>query len=149
MAQAVTYRFGKAFILLGDGASPEVFTAPCGFESLTMTLNIESNNVNIPDCDDPDLAAWLATDIVSQQMVLSGSGVVDKAALVTWQTWWFDDGNVEKNVRFFRDIGAATGGGHFQAPAIITAWEETGQRGNRWQFSTTVTMNGKPTFVSA
>lgn len=149
MAQAQTYRFGKALLMLGDGGGPETFAAPCGFESLTMTVNIESNTVNIPDCADPDLAAWLATDIVSQQMTIQGSGVIDTDALATWQTWWLVDGNVEKNVRWFRDIGVvANAGGYFEAPAVITNFAENGNRGNRWLFDVSIAMNGKPTFTA-
>ena len=147
MAQALTMSFGKCMIMLGDGASSEVFTAPCGFSELTMTINIESNTVNIPDCDDPDLAAWLATDIVSQQMTLQGSGVLDKNAMQTWQAWWFDAGAAEKNVRWFRDLSSGEGGGYFQAPAVLTAYEETGSRGQRWQNSVGIALNCKPSFT--
>lgn len=149
MAQANTIRFGRCFILIGDGATPEVFAAPCGFSELTMTINIESNTVNIPDCEDPDLAAWLATDIVSQQMTLQGTGVLDQQAMQMWQDWWLDGGAEERNVRWFRDLTAANGGGYFEAPAVLTAYEETGSRGQRWQNSVGIALNGKPTFTAA
>lgn len=149
MPQAQTVRFGRAFVLIGDGATSEVFTAPCGFSELTMTLNIESNTVNIPDCDDPDLAAWLATDIVSQQMTLQGSGVLDTTAMQMWQGWYLDHGSEERNIRWFRDIPNLQGGGYFQAPGVMTAYEETGSRGQRWQLSVGLALNGKPTFTPA
>lgn len=149
MAQAKSIRFGKQMILLGDGASSEVFTAPCGFSEITMTVNIESNTVNIPDCDDPDLAAWLATDIVSQQMTLQGSGLLEQDAMQVWHSWWFTNAGEERNVRYFRDLSAASGGGYFQGPATLTAYEETGSRGQRWQSSVGIAFNGKPTFVAA
>ena len=150
MAQAQTFKFGKAVILLSDMGGTPAFTAPCGFEELTMTINIETNNVNIPDCDDPDLAAWLATDIVSKQMTLSGAGVLDKAAMQVWQDWWLNDQPADEvNVRWFRDLSGADGGGYFMAPAILTAYEETGSRGQRWRNSVTLALNGKPTFTAA
>lgn len=148
MAQAQTITFGKAMIMLGDGASSEAFAAPCGFSDLTMTINFETNTVNVPDCSDPDLAAWLTTDVASQQMTLQGSGVLDKAAMQTWQAWWYTAGAVEKNVRWFRDLSSADGGGYFQAPAVLTAYEETGSRGQRWQNSVSIALNGKPSFVA-
>lgn len=149
MAQAKTIKFGKCMIMLGDGGSSEAFTAPCGFSELTMTVNIESNTVNIPDCDDPDLAAWLATDIVSQQMTLQGSGVLDSDAMQTWQGWWLTDGAAEKNVRWFRDLTAGEGGGYFEAPGVLTSYEESGSRGSRWQNSVGLALNGKPVFTAA
>lgn len=150
MAQAKTIRFGNCMILLGDGAEPEVFTAPCGFSELTMTVNIETNTVNIPDCDDPDLPAWIATDVVSHQMTVQGSGVIDTDAMQMWQDWWFgSEAGAEKNVRWFRDLTGANGGGYFQGPATLTAYEETGSRGQRWQMSAAIAFNGKPTFNAA
>ena len=148
MAQAKTITFGKTAIMLGDGASSETFAAPCGFTELTMTVNVETNNTNIPDCSDPDLPSWLVSDIVSKQMTLQGSGVLDTDAMQTWQSWWFGD-SAETNVRWFRDLTSAQGGGYFEAPAILTAYEETGSRGQRWNASVSIALNGKPTFTEA
>jgi len=148
MAQAQSIRFGKVFMLLSDMASTPTFRAPCGFEELTMTINIESNSVNIPDCEDPDLAAWLATDIVSKQMTISGSGLLDVNAMKIWQDWWLGDIPApEVPVRWYRDLTVGQNGGYFQAPGVLTAYEETGQRGQRWQNSVTIALNGKPTFT--
>ena len=147
MAQAQSIRFGKQALLLGNGATPtEVFSAPCGFEQLTMTVNVATNDTNIPDCDDPDLVAWLETETVSKQMRLSGSGLLDQSALTTWQAWWFGDVEL-KNVRWFRDL-TSPNRGYFQAPAVLTNWQEQGQRGQKWQASVEIAMNGKPTWTA-
>jgi len=148
MAQAQTIKFGKAMVLLGDGESPEVFAAPCGVEELTMTVETEANSTNAPDCENPDLPGWLESDLVSRQMTIQGQGVLAQQALMTWQDWWYNDQPAtEINVRFFRDIGASVGGGYFQGRAILTAYEESGSRGERWRNSFTITFNGKPTWV--
>jgi hypothetical protein len=148
MTQQTSIRFGKTAILLGDGATPtEHFAAPCGLETLTMTMNIASNNTSLMDCDDPDAEVWLATDISTKQMTLSGNGTLDRSAMQTWQDWYMDGG--EKNVRWFRDLSLADGGGYFQAPAVLTAYSETGNRGGRYQHTIGITLNGKPTFVPA
>ncbi|ATS92176.1 hypothetical protein HMSP1_38 [Sinorhizobium phage HMSP1-Susan] len=148
MAQAKSLKFAQQSVLLGDGATPtEIFTAPCGFTELTMTVNIETNTTNVPDCADPDLPAWLASDEVSKQMTISGNGILDTDAMQEWRDWLMVGG--EKNVRWMTQGTAANGGGYFQAPAIMTAYEETGARGQRWSLSTTLTLNGKPTFTAA
>lgn len=146
MAQATTIKFGSTTLLLGDGATAETFTAPCGLTSLTMTINTETNSVNVPDCDDPDLASWLESDEVSKQMQLSGTGVLAQEAVPTWDEWWLNGG--EKNVRWFRSISSANGGGYYQAPAILSNYEESGERGSRYQVNITITVNGKPTFTA-
>ena len=148
MAQAKTMKFGSAMILLGDGASSETFAAPCGFTEITMTVNIESNSTNIPDCSDPDLPSWLVSDTVSKQIALSGNGVVDTDAMQTWRDWWLGDTD-EKNVRFMIDLLAANGGGYLEAPGILTSYEMTGSRGQRWTNSVGISLNGKPTFTDA
>ena len=64
MAAATPINFGDIAVLIGDGATPEVFTAPCGLTELTETTNVETNTTNIPDCDNVDIASWLAIDEV-------------------------------------------------------------------------------------
>ncbi len=147
MAQAKTLKFAQQAILLGDGATPtENFDAPCGFTELNLTVNIETNTTNVPDCDDPDLPSWLISDEVSKQMVLTGNGVLDTDAMQTWRDWLMDGG--EKNVRWFTDGTGANGGGYFQAPGILTTYEEQGQRGQRWNQNIGITLNGKPEFTA-
>lgn len=148
MAQAKTLKFNQQLMMIGDGAEPtQGFEAPCGFESLNMTVNIETNTTNIPDCDDPDLPSWLASDEVSKQMVLSGEGVLDTDANKMWREWLLAGG--EKDVRWLTKGSAANGGGFFEAPGILTTYEEVGQRGNRWTQNIGITLNGKPTWTPA
>lgn len=148
MALAKVIKFKDQLLQLGDGASPtEAFAAPCGFTSLNMTVNIETNSNNVPDCDDPDLPSWLVSDEVSKQMQVGGSGVMDRDAMIIWRDWMQDGG--EKTVRWVTTGTAAQGGGYFMAPALLTSYEETGEKGNLWQTSVTLTLNGKPTWVPA
>lgn len=147
MAQAKTIRFAGQLLMLGDGAEPEVFAAPCGFTSLNLTVNIETNSTNVPDCLDPDLPAWLESDEVSKQMAVGGSGVIDRDAIQVWRAWLMDGG--EKNVRWMTAGTAAEGGGHWEAPGILSTYEETGERGQRWQLNVGITLNGAPTWVDA
>lgn len=146
MAIAKTLRFAQQLLMIGDGATPtEVFEAPCGLTTLNLTVNIETNSVNVPDCDDPDLPAWLVSDEVSKQMVVGGEGVLDTDAMQIYRDWLMEGG--ERNVRWFTDGLAANGGGYWQAPAIMTTYEETGERGQRWNVNVGFTMNGAPTFT--
>lgn len=148
MAQAKTLKFNQQLLMIGDGADPtEGFTAPCGFESLNLSVNIETSTTNIPDCDDPDLPAWLASDEVSKQMVISGEGVLDTDANQMWREWLLAGG--EKNIRWLTKGTLANGGGYWEAPAILSTYEEAGQRGQRWANNIGLTVNGKPTWVPA
>lgn len=148
MAQAVSIKFGLIALMLGDGATPtEVFEAPCGVTSLTVTTNVETNTTNLPDCSDPDLASWLAIDEISRQKQVSGSGVLDQNAAKIWRAWDLAGG--PKNVRVYTNLTAANGGGHLSGAAVLTAYEETGERGGRWNNSFTLVFDGKPTWTAA
>lgn len=147
MAAAKTIKFGETLLLLGGTLIGDPFVTPCGFTSLGLSVNIEINTTNIPDCSDPDLPAWLAADEVSKQMVLTGEGVIDTDAWKVWNAWVLAGG--ARYVRWFLDLTGANGGGYFQAPALLSTFEQTGERGQRWTGSIGLTMDGKPTWTAA
>ena len=84
MAQPTTAKFGKFRVMLGDGASPEVFAAPCGFTNKSLTLTKNLTEINLPDCDDPDAVAWVGRDATSLSMSVSGEGVLASESVETW-----------------------------------------------------------------
>ena len=88
MTAATTYSFSKFLIKVGDGASPEVFTDPCGLTTRGFTRAANMNDTNIPDCDDPDAPSWLGREVVSYHGEIAGSGVVAQESFQTWEDWW-------------------------------------------------------------
>lgn len=56
---------------------------------------------------------------------------------------------VEKTVRWMYDVTAADFGGYYQAPAILTNYQVTAQRGQRATVQIAVTLNGKPVWAAA
>lgn len=84
MARATTVKSGMFRVLLGSGSAPIVYAAPCGFtqRSLTMTKNLEE--INIPDCDDPDKIDWVGRDVTSLSMSISGEGVLAAESAGDW-----------------------------------------------------------------
>jgi hypothetical protein len=84
MAAPQTAKFGAFRVLLGDGNSPEVFSAPCGFTQKAYARSKELSESNVPDCDDPDAPAWVEREVRSLSSSISGSGVLAKSALPIW-----------------------------------------------------------------
>lgn len=84
MAAPVTARPGRFVISLGDGGTPEAFTAPCGFTSKSFTWSRNLAEVTIPDCDDPDAPFWQSRDVESLSCSVSGEGVLAAEAVPTW-----------------------------------------------------------------
>jgi predicted secreted protein len=134
MAQAQTLRFGQFLIEIGDGAQPEVFTAPCGFTSRGFERTAATNDTNVPDCDDPDAASWLQRDVVSLSGSLSGSGVVADEDFDTWDTWL---GDASRNVRI------TLGTRRWIGPMHLTSLSITGEKGKRVDFSAKLESDGE------
>ena len=84
MAQASTIKGGKIRVLLGNDANPIVYSAPCGFTQRSITLNKGLEEVNIPDCADPDKVDWVGRDATSLSMGISGEGVLASESVDTW-----------------------------------------------------------------
>lgn len=146
MATGTIVPFSKQALLVGDGATPtEVFAALCGITSLTKTTNKETGTVNMPDCENPDLPGWLEVYLISNQMVISGSGTIAQESLQTWDEW--DRTGEFKNVRWLRDITAANGGGHYQGRALLTQWEEVAEARAPFTFNFAVTFSGQPVWT--
>ncbi|MDQ0558309.1 putative secreted protein [Rhizobium mesoamericanum] len=86
--QPTTARFGKFRVLLGNDATPIVYTAPCGFTSKSLTLTKDLTEVNLPDCDDPDAVAWVGRDASSLSASISGEGVAAAESVEKWLDAW-------------------------------------------------------------
>lgn len=147
MANAKTLKFKQSLFLLGDGATPEVFSAPCGFESLEMSINFETGTTKNFDCDDPEIVAWLETDVISKQMVLTGQGTVSSETLPIWEAMWLN--GTAKNARWMRDITALDGGGYYSGEIILTAYGESAALGKRLTFNVGIAFQGKPVWTAA
>lgn len=98
MAAATTIRGGKVRILLGDGATPVVYTAPCGFTSRSITFSKGLEEVNVPDCDDPDKVDWIGRDAVSLSIAVSGEGVLALESVDTWDEAWLSLDSVDARI---------------------------------------------------
>ena len=84
MAQPTTAKFGKMLIELGDDAEPPVYAAPCGFTSKGVTISKNLQEVNIPDCDNPDDPIWVGRDVQSQSATITGDGVAAAESVPDW-----------------------------------------------------------------
>lgn len=142
MAQPTVTSFGKGILYIGDGAGPEVFTKICGFNSISLSIEKDTNDVTIPDCDDPDAPAWKSTDVLALAWSAEAEGIMAKEAEPL--IWAATNKGTPTNIRL-RLIGSGTGSGtpdlQFSGAAHV-AHSITGERGSKWQVSLTVTGDG-------
>lgn len=147
MAQGTPIFFSKIGLLISNGATPAVYEAWCGITGLTKTSNKETGTVNMPDCADPDLPGWLRIYLISNQLVISGTGTAARESFKDFEDW--DRIADMRNVRLVIDIDPADGGGYYEGPALLTQWEVTAENRAPWTFSFGVTFDGQPTWVPA
>lgn len=97
MAAATTIKFSKFRVLLGDGASPETFSAPCGFNQRSLNRTKELTEIEEPDCDDEDDPAWVGREVKSLSWSVAGEGVLPQESARTWED--FFNSSSSRNVR--------------------------------------------------
>jgi hypothetical protein len=88
MAAVNTTRWSNLILKVGDGASPEVFTALCTINaarSVNFTTNLTEEA--IPDCEDLEKLMWMIREKVSASMETGGGGKVDKANVKPFFDW--------------------------------------------------------------
>ncbi len=116
MAQASTIKFGKMVVKLGNGASPEVFEAPCGLTTQALNRGKTLNETNVPDCDDPDAPAWTGREVQSLSWSISGSGVLAYESVALWEDFFdsTDSKNVEVTIIFPAQTRVYRGRAHLE-----------------------------------
>lgn len=142
MAQPTVLPFGKGLTYFGDGADPEVFAKICGFRSIQLAIEKDTNDNTIPDCDDPDAPAWRETDVISMGWSFEFQGYMAKASEPL--LWAAVNKGTATNIRL-RLVDFATGVGtpdlQFSGAAHVTA-TITGELGGKYEVSVTGTGTG-------
>jgi hypothetical protein len=130
MAQPTTLRATKLLIQLGDGASPEVFAAPCAITAKGINFTANTQDDEIADCDDPDAPIWVARGISSLSAGITGSGTLalKHGSDFPFEDWrdWFLSGD-PRNIRVKFDVTGANGGGYYEMSAVLTTFNQTGE----------------------
>lgn len=124
MAEPDIIRGTYVSILMGDGATPEVFTPICGITARDFTHQGQTKDIATRDCADPESVPVRRLIVTSEQWDLSGSGqlnrsqlsLVDAAMLVT-KNYRFVIGEPADNMVY---------GGYYAGPAMLTQKKITG-----------------------
>ena len=144
MAKPTVIPGTKLLILVGDGASPEVFAQPCGLTTTGFNLTAATNSTVIPDCDDPEAPAWEAKDITSLAGQATGSGVMAVESFDIWNDWYMSA--EPRNCQIKLDHADL---GHWTGSFILSRCQFAGQRGNKVTVDITIDNNGAVAWVPA
>lgn len=118
MAQAVTIKSGKFRVLLGSGSAPITYAAPCGFTQRSLTLTKGLEEINIPDCDDPDKVDWIGRDATSLSMSVSGEGVLAEQSVEDWVDAWESVDSVPVKIELEFPTKTITWTGYMQVESL-------------------------------
>lgn len=139
-------KFGQQQMLVEQPVGSGIFSAPCGITGLTRAVDTNTNDVDLPPCDDPDAIIWLGIDPVSKRMTLTFQGTLADVALPVWDDWSMDD-SAARMVRWYRNIGAPNQG-YWEGLALLTQYTETSTGRGRYTNSGTVIFDGRPDWIS-
>ena len=140
-----TYVGSSVAIFLEDPASPGTYLRPCGLNDHTATFTKEFETVNVPDCDDPELPAWVERGVSSLDFSASGNGVLAAEAV---DAWWEAFNTTESiNARIY--VGKPTdtaNGRYWEGKVHISNFEAGGARGGKASASVSLVSDGELTF---
>lgn len=139
----------KFLIYLGDGATPtEAFAWPCGANARSVTLTTNTGELEVLDCTDPlEAPSVLLRWSTSQDTSLQISGVVARESWDKWREW--ADSGLPRNIRVLMDIPAASGGGYWTLPALLTSLELSGEGKGKIAFTAQIAGAGQRVWTDA
>ena len=144
MARPTTFPFKDFLIKIGDGETPEVFTKPCGLSTQGIEFTKETNEQNVPDCDDPDMAAATERAVTSTSATVSGDGILAAEYLPDW--WAFYEENGSRNIEVSL-VGTSPNGGKWTGAFILTTFNVTGTLGEKVSVAVEMLSDGPVTFT--
>ena len=110
-------------VMIGNGATPEVFTAPCfinGNRSINKKANV--SQTNLPNCTDPTQPMSTVRNTMSTDYSISGAGV----ASVADSLQWLQKVGKKANINVF--LGSAAGAPFVSGSFVIEEFELTGAK---------------------
>lgn len=143
MSQPTPVRFKDYVIKLGDGADPENFSqAPLAMMSRGFNQTLKTTDITIPDSANEDavVASQKVGDTIDREM--SGKGILQSADVATWDVW-FRSG-IAKNVEI--KFGGSV---YYSGPALLTAFNTSGDRTNVVNADVTITAAGDMALTSS
>jgi hypothetical protein len=148
MAAVKRMRGVKLLIKVGDGATPtENFTALCTINAArSFSIKSATNRVVIPDCEDPDLPGWVATEKTQLTGDITGAGMVNTSDVPSIDA--YARSGTTKNLQVHMDgVSAGDGGGYWQGAYHCTDFTVTGDKGGQVEASLAFESDGEVPFV--
>lgn len=118
MAQATSFKHSDIVVMLGNDASPIVYTAPCAFTEKSLNMEKEMATTGIPDCTDVGAADWEEHDPIARRIGISGSGILAAESEPVWRAAWESDAPVPVKVVLTGPVNTITWTGLFHVTTM-------------------------------
>ncbi len=141
MTEPTTLKGGALRVLLGNGASPQVYSAPCGFLRRALSYSKTLEDARAIGCSDADILGWVGRDATGLALSISGEGVLAAESVERWLEAVEDDD--ETPIKIELSLGADTI--TWTGFAEISAFEVTAEDGRRVLASVTLESDGTVT----
>lgn len=142
--EPTTIKGGKVKVLIGNDATPIVYTSQCGFNQRSVKLNKGLEEVSLPNCLDPDAVNWVGRDAVSLSMTVDGEGLLAQESVDTWLLALEDPDSVPVKVVWEFPAKTITWTGKMH----VESFEAGAQDGRRVTSNVTLQSDGKMTRVT-
>lgn len=107
-----------------QGAANTSGSAPSP-SSITISKNMQE--INIPDCTDPDAPTWVGRTVQSQTATITGDGVAAAESVPDWDSAAMSTDSVSMKVTIeFEDVGTKTIQGKFHVDSEAFAADAGG-----------------------
>lgn len=140
---------GEQLILqIGNGATPEVFTATCTINTTRgLDRSAKASVTELADCIVPSNPAQTVRQIMSTDLKFTGAGIADAPSILAIEQWLAS--GAQKNCKIILNRTGAAGGFTISVPLVITAYNLAGARGDMMTFNITCEQAAAPTSIVA
>ncbi len=146
MAKPSTANATKLQIMMGNGATPEVFLTYCALTTKSIRFTTQTNEVYVPDCDNPDDPAWREITKAGRAVTVTGQGVMDMInAFGRYRAAY--DNELSSNYRILINLSAALGGGYWVGAFMLTEFEVGASDGEKINANITLESDGPVVWV--
>ena len=147
MARPAIVKGSYVDLLVGDGATPQVFTAVCGLTTRSFTHQVNTSDQFVRDCADPEDVPHRRLTVTGEQWDLAGEGLYNRAqaALIRGAV------GTTRTYRFVvsEPSGETVEDGFYEGPAMLTNLQLGGSDGEFGSVSLQIASDGGWTWAAA
>ena len=134
------------YLKISNGAGTPVFEKPCGLTSQGINFTKETNEQQVPDCDDPDLAAATERAVTATSATFTGEGILP---LSFSRTGGLTISTTDRAAAEIQLVTPAPNGGKWTGNFILTTFNVTANLGEKVSVAVEMLSDGVITFTAA